>query len=380
MIGSVLQRYGFELMQEPERLRNLVEHRCRKLSVPVPAEETWLPVQERWLLGWPVRGSSAFIDRYRILRSNMIRSFGGGALEGWLEQLPAITVMPAPRSEVEIGRGPGRQPNLSEGLVRLGWGGRLLLDDCPQQLPSPLPEGELQILGGCDEPTPLDLGEAQWPQGWLRLENLELAGQLQVCGGLVEMRGCTLQRGSRINVTGPGAILVLEESDIYGQVDSATCTLLEVHHSTFEGASLAVDSAGLMRLQGVAFGQHSQAAVRLKARGRAVLEDCQVRESRVGLRAEGHSQAILIQSWLRDNLQCGLLAEDDSKLEIQGCHFRNNAGDGLTLRGHSRVHLSGCSVQDNGGAGVRVLDQVTLEQASNHLTGNPEGDWLECPS
>ena len=377
VISAVLRRYGFELMQDGERLRNLVEHRCQKQQQPLPPEESWLPVLERWLLGWPVRGSSTFIDRYRLLRIGMIRALGGSGLDSWLEQLPAITVMASPRAEVEVGRSPGSQPDLVEGLARLGWGGRLVLDQHEQKLPAPLPESELHIVGGADDATPVDMAKARWSQGWLRLENLALQGNLEVAGGLVELQRCSLQPGSSLQVTGAGAILLLNDSDIYGQLEAQACTLVQADNSTFEGARVGLHSQGLVRLQGVAFSEHAQAAVHLQARARAWLEDCQLRESGLGLQAGDHAQAWLTDCWLRDNSHCGLIAEGDSDIDVQSSQFRYNRGDGLLLRGRARVQLHNCTIQENGGAGVHCSDQVTLERSSNNVSNNPRGDWLE---
>ncbi|MBT9588783.1 right-handed parallel beta-helix repeat-containing protein [bacterium] len=376
MIGPVLHRYGFELVQEPLRLRNLVEHQCQKQGQPLPAEEVWGPAQEGWLLGWPGRGSAAYLERYRQLRSRLIRNLGGN-LEGWLDFLPSPTAMPTPRTEVEVGQGPGCQPNLAEGLARLGWGGHLVLDQHPQMLP-PLVEGEIHISGGDQEKTLIEMGQARWPQGWLRLQDLELTGDLVVSGGLVELHRCCLRPGASLEVSGAGAILVLDESDIYGEVEAQAGTLLQASNCNFEGSAVGLESTGLVRLQGVAFSQHAQAALLLRERARAMLEDCQLRESGFGLRASGQARVWLSQSWLRGNAQCGLLADDDTDLEIQACHFRNNGGDGLWLRGRSRVQLRISFIQDNGTAGVRVSDQVSLEQAGNQATGNPQGDWLEA--
>lgn len=377
MIGPVLQRYGFDLVLEPERLRNLVEHQCRKQNQPLPSEETWLPVNERWLTGWPQRGSLTYLDRYRTLRSGLLRALGGGGLEPWLEQLPATTVMPSPRSEVEVGRGPGQQRSMQEGLVRLGWGGRLVLDGSDLIMPATLSEGELHILGGTDDPAPLELGKSVWSKGWLRLENLVLTGELRLEGGLVELHRCFAQPGSSLIVVGAGAVLALEESDIYGHLEVQPCALLHALNTTFEGGTIGVDSAGLARLQGVAFSQHVQAAVRLTGTSRSVIEDCQLRDSGQGLVAAGQSRAWLTQSWFRANRNCGLVAEDRTELEIQSCQFRNNNRDGLFLRDQARVHLRLCTIQENQAAGVRITDRVTLERASNHVTANPEGDWLE---
>jgi hypothetical protein len=376
MIGSLLQRYGWELLHEPDRLRLLVEHHCDQHSLPKPSQESWLPVQERWLLGWPERGSAAFLDRYRGLRTGLLQSLGSGSVEGWLDHLPAITVMPAPRSEVDVGQGPGRQPNLVEALARLGWGGRLVLDENPQLLP-PVTESELYISGEEERPTPLELGQARWPRGWLRLENLTLSGELEIAGGLVELRRCTLQSGAQLRVCGPGAVLVLDHSDLYGEVEAQACTLLQVCHSTFEGAAIGLESAGLTRLEGVAFRQHTQAALVLRERSRALFEDCQLSESGLGLRISGQSRAWLRQSWLRANHQIGVLAEDDASLKMEGCHVRSNRSDGLWLRGRSHLRLSGSTVQDNQGAGVRYTDQVTLEQDGNQVVRNVLGDWLD---
>lgn len=378
-MGPVLERYGFDLLQQPERLRNLVEHRCRKQGLDLPAEETWTPVQERWLTGWPVRGSSSYVDRYRSLRTQILKSLGGTGIESWLGQLPEITVMPTPRSEVEIGRAPGRQPNLEEGLARLGWGGRLVLDLHPQQLPSALPESELHILGEEETATEVDMGGACWRAGWLRLENLSLKGTLKVDGGLVEIGRCRVQPGARLEITGPGAILHLEQSDLWGLVNGQADTLIQADNCTFEGSELGMVSLGLVHLQGTAFCGHTLAALRLLGRSRALLEDCQLRDSLDGLQAGGQSKVWISQSWFRSNRAYGLTAQEQAELEIQSCNFRHNGKDGLRLGGECRVHLRVSNLHENGEAGARWGPRVHLERAGNSATGNPAGDWLEDP-
>jgi hypothetical protein len=377
MIGPVLQRYGFELIQDPERLRNLVEYQCQKQHVPPPPEDTWLPVQERWLSGWPVRGSSQFLDRYRSLRTGLIRLLGGSGLESWLEQLPAITVMPVPRAEIEVGRQRGSQPGIPDALERLGWGGRLVLDATPQQLPAALPEAELHLLGADEQPTQLQWSRALWKQGWLRLENVSLQGELEVQGGLVELERCTLQPGAKIRLSGAGAMLIANGSDLFGEVEAAACTLVHAKNSNFESAALGLDCAGLLHLHGTALCSHRQAAILLRERARALLEDCQLRDSGEGLHALDQSQATLKYCWVQANHKNGLAARGQTRVHLENCQLRDNGGDGVLLQEQCQAHLAGNTISGNRGAGVRWSGRVTLEKSGNSMKDNPQGDWLE---
>lgn len=379
MIGPVLQRYGFELIEDPQRLRNLVEYQCQKQHVPPPGEDTWLPVQERWLSGWPLRGSSQFVDRYRHLRTGLIRRLGGGSLESWLEQLPAITVMPTPRAEVEVGRQRGSQPNIAEALARLGWGGRVTLDGTPQSLPANLAESELQITGSEEQPTQVTWDRVLWRAGWLRLENLSLQGELNVAGGLVELHACVLQPGARIRLQGPGAFLTAHGCDLFGDVEVAACALLEAVHCNFERSSTGLDCAGLAELQGTALCSHPQVAVRLRERARALFSDCQLRDSGQGLLVEERSRATLRACWVQANRGSGVSAGAETELELDGCNVRDNGQDGLRLSGQAHVRLSNNTIQGNRGAGVRWHGAVMLEKSANSMRDNSEGDWLESP-
>ena len=116
----------------------------------------------------------------------------------------------------------------------------------------------------------------------------------------------------------------------------------------------------------------------LQGRARALLEDCQLSESGLGLQAGEHARAWLTECWLRGNSQCGLLAEGESDLELQSCQVRHNGGDGLNLRGQCRAQVRNCTIQNNSAAGVRFSERVILERASNSVTNNPQGDWLEA--
>ena len=378
MFAPVLQRYGMDLALDPDRLRNLVEHHCRKHHLPLPDEAAWLPVQEQWLLGWPQRGSSSFLDRYRQLRSGLIRALGGHNPEGWLDQLPAITVLPEPRGELEVGLQPGAQPNLAEALLRLGRGGRLLLDGQPQQIPPELPEAELHLLGTDTAPGQLDFGpQGRWRQGWLRLENFELRGKLVVEGGLVELRQCRWQPGSRLVLSGVGAYVQAENCDFLGPVQAGPCTLLEAYHCNFESAAVGLEVAGLARLRGVGCSDHPEAALRVFQRGRVGLEDCQLRASGLGLEALGQCLVWMKDCWVRDNLGPGIQALDAARLELLACQLRHNGADGLALEDQARLRLEGCQIAENQGAGVRLDCGVVMEQSNNRLHSNQDGDWLE---
>ena len=329
-------------------------------------------------MGWPQRGSSTFVDRDRQSRCGLIRSLGGQDPESWLNQLPAITVLPEPRAELEVGRQPGAQPDLPEALARLGRGGRLLLDSHLQGVPSELPECELQLIGSDPQPGNLDFGrQCRWRQGWLRLEHFQLRGTLQVEGGLVELKQCHWLPGSQLVLSGVGALVLAEGCDFHGTLEARRCSLLEAHHCNFEHSTLGLRVAGLALLQGVACCGHAEAALRIEERGRVRLEDCQIRECGLGLEALGRSLVWIQDCWVRENFGAAIQASEQARVEVRASHLRNNRGDGIRADGEARLSLQGCQIVQNQGCGVRLEPGVLLERTDNTLCDNQDGDWLE---
>lgn len=371
MLEQVIQRYGLPLLQEPQRLRQLVEYRCHKTGVAAPTAEDWIPFLDCWLLGWPQQGSQAFLDSYRQVRSNSIRKAGGQGLERQLEILTPAQVLVARSSEFEIGPRPGCQSTLSEALLRVDRSATFILEES-QRLPSQLQEGEFHIVG--HEKVHLDFSQSRWRGGWLRLEGLALSGTLEVHGGLLELYSCQLNREAKIKLTSPGACLFVDDSELLGCVEAEAGTVVMVRNSNWEDAATALRSAGVVNLQGVALSGHSQNGLYLWGRGRAFLEDCQVRDCTVGIRCEDQSRIWLQQCWLRSNLQLGVGAKQEARVEIQASHFRDNRGDGLLLTDCSWANVRLCSFQGQGGAAIRANAQVTLEQVGNEMSQNRGGD------
>ncbi len=373
MLEQVIRRYGPQLLQEPQRLRQLVEYRCHKDGISAPAPEYWVPFEHGWLLGWPQKGSQAFLDSYRQVRTNSIRKAGGQSLERELELLPAAQTLVVKSSQLEIGSRPGCQSSLSEALLRVDRSGMLILEES-QRLTGPLQEGELHLVGAEGAKVQLDLAQSTWPGGWLRLENLALSGTLEIQGGLVELYSCQLNQEATIKLTAPGACLFVDDGELLGCVEGDSGSVVVVRNSNWEVAATALKSAGVVNLQGVALTGHSQNGLYLWGRGRAAMEDCQVRDCMVGIRCEDHSRIWLQQCWLRGNLQLGLGAKQEAAVEIQASHFRDNRGDGLLLTDWSRGNVRLCNFQGQGGAAIRVNAQVILEQVGNEMSLNRGGD------